>query len=348
MVIRGSPATREQDTDGITVHFLSLSDVLKVGLRFDDALGIVESSLRAHAEMRVENPPKISLHPCPDAFITAMPAHLLDKRVCGVKWVSGYPANVPKGLPTISGIIILNDPETGLPLAVLDGTYITALRTVAVSAVAAKHLCNPDAAVLGMVGCGVQGTYHAVGMRRMLPSLSVVKIFDQHEPSVHTFIAKVGQQVPALRIEVCASPWEAIRDADLVITATGKLLDPIFRTAWVKAGALVLPVHTQGWDNAILTEMDKLVVDDWAQFISYAGGFYHPLPDLVGAKTGEIVAGQKPGREHRYERIVNFNTGLAVHDILMAGMILEEAKAQGLGARLTLQEAGQQVPMLET
>jgi alanine dehydrogenase len=331
----------------MTIHFLSLSDILKVGLKFDDALGIVEASLRAHGEKRVENPPKVSVHPRPDAFITAMPAHLGDERVCGMKWISGYPSNVPKGLPTISGMIILNDPETGLPLALLDGTYITALRTAAVSAVAAKHLCNPDAEVLGIVGCGVQGSYHALGMRRILPSLSVIRIFDRHEPAVHSFAAKMRQRLPTCRIEVCASPLEVIHDADLVITATGKLLEPIFQASWVKAGALVLPVHSQGWDNAILTDMDQLVVDDWAQFISYAGGFYHPLPDVVSAETGEIVAGLRPGRESRHERIVNFNAGLAVHDILMAGIILERARVQGVGAALTLQEADQQVPMPE-
>ena len=320
----------------MTIHFLSLPDVLKVGLTFDDALEIVEASLRAHGEKRVENPPKISLHPSPDAFITAMPAHLPDERACGVKWVSGFPANVSKGLPTISGIIILNDPETGLPRAVLDGTYISALRTVAVSAVAARHLCNSDAGVLGIVGCGVQGKYHAVGMRRILPSLSVVKIFDRHEPAVRAFIADVKKQVPTLRIEVCASPMDAILDAYLVITATGKLLEPIFNSAWVKAGALVLPVHTQGWDDAALTRMDKMVVDDWDQFQFYAGGFYLNLPERPYAETGEIVAGLKPGRERRNERIVNFNTGLAVHDILMAGIVLEKAKVQGLGTQLGL------------
>jgi ornithine cyclodeaminase/alanine dehydrogenase-like protein (mu-crystallin family) len=330
----------------MAIHFLSLSDVVKVGLTFTEALEIVQASLRAHGEKRVENPPKVSIHPLPNAFITAMPAHLPDEQAGGVKWVSGFPTNVAKGLPTISGVIILNDPQTGLPTAVLDGTYITALRTVAVSVVAAKHLCNPDARVLAIIGCGVQGRYHAVAMSRVLPSLSVVKISDLHQPSVHSFIAEVRQQIPAVHIEVCRTPEEAIRDADLVITATGKLLEPIFRCAWVKTGALILPVHTQGWDSATLTQVDKLVVDDWAQFGSYAGEFYHGLPDRPYAETGEIVAGLKPGREHRSERIVNFNTGLAVHDILMANVILNKAQALGLGTRLTMQEPEQGLPTL--
>ena len=101
----------------------------------------------------------------------------------------------------------------------------------------------------------------------------------------------------------------------------------------------MLPVHTQGWDDATLTEMDKLIVDDWAQFTAYAGGFYR-LPPAPYAETGEIVAGVKPGREHRGERIVNFNTGLAVHDILMAGVVLQKAKEHGLGTTIDLQGAG--------
>ena len=119
----------------MNILYLSLADVLKVGLTFDDAMGIVTQSLSEHAEKRVQNPPKLPIHPLPDAFINAMPAFLPGKKACGMKWVSGFPANVRKGLPSIAALIILNDPENGLPLAVLDGTYITALRTVAVSAV---------------------------------------------------------------------------------------------------------------------------------------------------------------------------------------------------------------------
>jgi ornithine cyclodeaminase/alanine dehydrogenase len=331
----------------MTVRFLSQDDVRKAALSFEDVLRIVETSLRAHGEKRVENPPKVSVRPCADAFITAMPAYLHTEQACGMKWVSGFPSNVLKGLPTISGIIILNDSQTGLPVAIMDGAYITALRTVAVSVVAAKHLANTDAAVLGLVGCGVQGKCHTVGMRRILPSLSVVRVFDRHQPSLDSFVEEVRRQAPRLRVEICGSADEAIRGADVVITATGKLLSPIFKSSWVKAGALVLPVHTQGWDDAALTEMDKVIVDDWAQFTHYAGGFYHDLPPHPYAETGEIVAGVKPGRESRSERIIDFNTGLAVHDILMAGAIFEKAAALGMGAELNLHDTSQAMPMLE-
>ena len=331
----------------MNVHYLSLSDILKVGLTLNDAIAIVEQSLREHGEKQVENPPKLPIHPLPDAFINAMPAFLPRKNACGMKWVSGFPTNVPKGLPTIAAMIILNDPETGMPLAVLDGTYITAIRTVAVSAVATKYLCNRDASVLAIVGCGVQGKYHASALHHIVPSLSVVKISDNYEPSISSFVAEISRRVPALKIEVCDTPEEVIKGADLVVTATGKLLEPIYQNAWVKEGALVLPVHTQGWDSSTPSKMDKLVVDDWAQYRTIGDILYQPLPEKPHAETGEIVAGIKPGRENSKERIVNFNKGLAIHDILMASFILDKAKEKGLGTELSLQKPGEQLPMLD-
>ncbi len=332
---------------GIELTFLSLSDILKVGLTFEDAMAIVRASLREHAEKRVENPPKLPIHPLPDAFINAMPAFLPRKRACGVKWVAGFPTNVPKRLPTITAVMVLNDPETGLPLAFMDGTYITALRTVAISAVAAEHLCNPDASIMGLVGCGVQGKYHAVALKRVVPALSTIKIYDSWEASARSFVEEIGPRLPDVEIEVHSSPEAAIRGADLVVTATGKLLQPIYKNEWVKEGALILPVHTLGWDSSTASNMDKLVTDDWEQFRTVADEAYQPLPERPHAETGEIVAGLKPGRENPAERIVCFNKGLAIHDVLMASVIYERAREKRLGSTLTIQEPGQELPMLE-
>ena len=140
---------------------------------------------------------------------------------------------------------------------------------------------------------------------------------------------------------------ETIKGADLIVTATGKLLEPIYQNAWVKEGALVLPVHTQGWDSSTPSKMDKLVVDDWTQYRTIGDILYQPLPEKPHAETGEIVAGIKPGRENSTERIVNFNKGLAIHDILMASFILDKAKEKGLGTELSLQKPGEQLPMLD-
>lgn len=99
----------------MNVLYLSLADVLETGLTFEDSMDIVTQSLTEHANKRVQNPPKLPIHPLPDAFINAMPAMLPDKNACGMKWVSGFPANTPKGLPAIAALIILNDPATACP-----------------------------------------------------------------------------------------------------------------------------------------------------------------------------------------------------------------------------------------
>lgn len=331
----------------ISVLFLSLSDVLEVDVTLRDAVEIVETSLREHGEKRVENPPKLPIHPLSEAFINAMPAFLPGQKICGLKWVAGFPTNVPKDLPTITAVIVLNDPETGMPLAFMDGTYITALRTVAVSAVTAKHLCNPDATVMGLVGCGVQGKYHAVALKQIIPAISTIKIHDQYEPSVRSFLEDIRPRLPGVTISVHSCPEETIRGVDVVVTATGKLLAPIYKNKWVKEGALVLPVHTLGWDPSTASQMDKLVTDDWEQFRTVGDKAYQPLPEKPHAETGEIVAGLKTGRENRTERIVCFNKGLAVHDVMMANAIYQKAQRRHIGKRLCIQESGQQLPMLE-
>ena len=332
--------------ESIDLLYLSLSDILGLELTFQDVISIVEQSFAEHGKKKVENPPKLPIHPLEDAFINAMPAFFPDKKTCGVKWVSGFPANVSKGIPSIAATLILNDPENGMPVAFMDATHITNVRTVAVSEVAAKHLCDKDASLLAIVGCGVQGTNHAIAMASVVPSISTVKIFDIYKPSVDSFIDVIHKRVPSFNLKVCSSPEETIKEADLVITATGKLLKPIYKNEWVKKGALVLPVHTLGWDASTPSNMDKFITDDWAQFRTVGDIHYQPLPDTPYAETGEIVAGLKPGRENKEERIVNFNKGLACHDILMATTILHKAREKGVGTTLTLQEPNQQVSFI--
>ncbi|MFC1614882.1 ornithine cyclodeaminase family protein [Gemmatimonadota bacterium] len=328
------------------LRYLSLPDVLAVKLSLDQAIAVVEQSLAEHGRKRVENPPKISVHPRSDSFITAMPAFLPRKGTCGMKWVSGFQVNLQKGLPSISAVIVLNDYLTGFPLAIMDGTWITAVRTVAVSIVAARLLCNEDARTMGIVGCGLQGRYHAVAFNRKFPSLSLLKVFDNYQPSLNSFEAEINKKCPGLKIEVCPSAEAAIRGAQLVVTATGKLLEPVFLHEWVEPGAMVLPVHTFGWEPSTPVAMDRFVVDDRGQFSEYSQGWYHSLPKKQPTETGEIVVGFAPGRLDHEERIINFNTGLAVHDILMAKSILERAEEKGIGTLLPT-DAAMQLPELD-
>lgn len=318
----------------IEVLFLSMEEVVGAGLSFADAVASVEASFREHGAKRCENPPKPGIHPQHGAFIHAMPAYLPDPGAAGMKWVGGFSGNPARGLPNITGVIVLNDVDTGQPLAIMDCAYITALRTAAASGVAARYLANPDAAVIGIVGAGVQGRYNALALKEVLPAIAEVRAYDTDGAALDGFLAAVGEGA-AFAVRAARSAEEAISGADVIVTATGKLDGPIFKESWVKAGALVLPIHHEGWEPAMIEKADRLISDDWAQLKPFIEGLY-PAFRQPNAELGEIVAGVKPGRENPRHRIVDFNLGIAVHDILMATEVLNRARAKGLGTSLTL------------
>ena len=149
----------------------------------------------------------------------------------------------------------------------------------------------------------------------------------------------MAAQVP-FGIEVCDSAQAVIEGADVIVTATGHLEDRVYKEKWLKDDVLILPVHTRGWEQAVLDRADKFIVDDWDQFNNAMGGedgYYAPLPDLH-AQLGEIVAGTKAGRTGGSERIFNINFGMAIQDVLMATRVLDKAREKGLGTMLPLIE----------
>ena len=151
--------------------YLSQADVVAVGISMSEIIAALETAFRAKGEGRTEMPPKPGVHPGGgNNFIHAMPAYIQDLKSAGVKWVSGFPENYKRGLPYITGLLIYNDVENGLPLAVMDCVWITAKRTGAASAVAARRLARPESSVMGMLGCGVQGQSHAEAFDGNLPA----------------------------------------------------------------------------------------------------------------------------------------------------------------------------------
>jgi ornithine cyclodeaminase/alanine dehydrogenase-like protein (mu-crystallin family) len=162
-------------------------------------------------------------------------------------------------------------------------------------------------------------------------------VYDTHLPTLQAYIEGFSGIVP-FDVVAAESAADAVGQADVVITATGQLRETIYKTSWVKAGALVLPVHMFGWEPSILHASEKFVVDDWAQFSAYInrhGPQYTPLP-TPHAEIGDIVIGRKEGRVNRTERIVNFNLGLAINDMAVAAKVLEAAQKTGAGTKLTL------------
>ena len=320
--------------------YLSREDVIDVGISMKEAISIAEAVFREHGFKRFENPPKPGLHPQPDAFIHAMPGYLPGMEAAGLKWVSGFSSNYKYGMPTIMGLMILNDIETGKPLAVMDCSWITQIRTGAVSAVAAKFLAKKDAEIIGIVGAGIQGRANALALKEVLPKIKILKVFDLNDEILHHYVTTMSETLP-FGVEAADSAKSVIVEADVIVTATGKITKPIFKSNWIRKGALILPVHTRGWERDTPGKVDKFIVDHWDQFRraqEREDGYYESLPELY-AELGEIVAGNKPGRENALECIIDHNYGMAIHDVALAKEIFRRAIEKGLGTILPLVEA---------
>jgi ornithine cyclodeaminase/alanine dehydrogenase-like protein (mu-crystallin family) len=194
--------------------------------------------------------------------------------------------------------------------------------------------------VIGIVGAGVQGRYNLLALKEVLSEIQVAKIFDTNEETLLKLISSLNEHLP-FRVEAGQSIQDVIEGANVIVTATGHLEERIFKEEWVGNGALVLPIHTRGWEREILSKADKFIVDDWQQFsenLGQPGGYYSPLPDLY-SEIGEIVIGKKPGREDKSERIIDINRGIVIHDVAVASVVLARAKEKGIGTKLDLMES---------
>jgi len=317
--------------------YLSRTDVERVALDMRTIIDLVDTAFREKGEGRVEMPPKPGIHPRPESFIHAMPASIPALHAAGVKWVSGFPANPARGLPYISGLVVLNDDDTGLPLAVMDCTWITGHRTGAATALAARHLARPDSETVAVVGCGVQGRTNLIALAALFP---VRKVF-AYDVVPEAAARYAADMTTALEVEVVTvtAPRDAVVAAEMVVTA-GPLLKhptPVIGADWLQPGAFASAVDFDSyWKPDALSQIDKLATDDLPQFDYYRKVGYFQRTPAPYASLDEIVVGRRPGRETEDERTMAMNLGLAIEDMAVAPEIYRRAVERGLGTWLAL------------
>ena len=320
------------------ILYLSQADVEAVGLSMAEIIKALEDAFREKGEGRVEMPPKPGIHPGQgDNFIHAMPAYIPALKSAGVKWVSGFPENYKRGLPYITGLLILNDVETGLPISVMDCAWITAMRTGAATAVAARHLARPESTTVGVLGCGVQGRTNVEALRVLFP-LEQVIAYDVNAEAALTYAKEMKERF-GLKVTVVNKPQEAVTGCDIVVTA-GPILKKPHRTiqaGWLDEGAFASLVDFDSyWHPDAMKETTKFCTDDLSQLNHYRGaGYFQEIP-AVYADLGELVAGKKPGRATPKERTMAANLGLAMDDMATAPLILKRAMEKGIGTWLPL------------
>ncbi len=320
------------------VLYLSRADVERLNVNIEEVIQIVEEAFREKGAGRVEVPPKPGIHPQKDAFIHAMPAYIPKMSSAGVKWVSGFPANPKHGLPYISGIIILNDVQNGRPVCVMDGTWITAKRTGAATAVAAKHLAREDAKVVSIIGCGVQGRSNLEALTIVCKALEEARAYDTDETNMRRYVAEMSAKC-GLDVVGVGSPEKAVKDSDIVITS-GPILKqpaPIIEASWFKDGGFACPLDFDSyWKPVAMYSMNKFCTDDREQLAYYiTQGYFRDIPEVY-ADLSEIVSGSMSGRESDKERIMSMNLGLAIEDMATATLVYEKAKRTKIGTKLPL------------
>jgi ornithine cyclodeaminase/alanine dehydrogenase len=330
----------------IDVLLLSRSDVVGLALTPTEVVTVVEGALREHAAGTYEMHPKIGVHPTgtdPANFIHAMPAYLRQLGACGLKWVAGFAQNYQRDLPNVTGIQVYNDSETGVPLAILDCSYLTGLRTAAVSAIIARRSVVEGARSLALVGCGFEGSMHLRFLADQVPTLEEIRLRDIR-PAAMTALKDHASAEFRGDLILCPDNESCVQDADLIATCTNGE-EQIVRAEWFKRGAFAVGIEGGcAYTAEALHQAEKFIVDDvaLAEYFDKIGrerrtADGQPDPEFPGgmppiyATIGEIVVGRKPGRDSDQERIIATPIGMAICDIALAHLTYHKALAKNVG-----------------
>jgi ornithine cyclodeaminase/alanine dehydrogenase len=329
-----------QPESGMEILYLTQQDVIDVGLSSLEVLELVRMALTEHGHKRYEMPAKIGIHPLKGSLMHAMPAWVPAAQACGIKWIECFPDNYKCELPQTSGLMILNSPETGWPVCILDATWVTAKRTPAVTALACEVLARKDVEVAGLIGAGVQGGGHVLMLPGVLPKLKRIRITDRFPTATKRLVHDLQPKVPKIELVECKTIEEVVRGALVVVSATSILAEPTpeVHDEWVEPGAFIAPIDFDSlWERETFSRADKFLVDsvDEMKHLTTVGRLRDGLPPLH-AELGEVVAGLKPGRERDEELIIDMNIGMAVEDVVVGWELFKRACRLNLGRSLPL------------
>ena len=321
---------------------LSASQVLSC-LDLDEVFQVVEETFRETGLGRTILPPKLFMYLPGEGendYLFAGPASVPSAKAVGVKIVTGYHGNPERfGLPSILAVMVLTDPENGYPLAIFDGTHLTAARTGAMTAVAAKYLALPDARILAIIGAGTQGRSAAKALCRLFP-FRQINLFDVNPQAGEKYKEEM-EPLLNLPVRLSASSREAAGGTDIIVTVTSSEGEFV-RNEWVSPGVFVASVGSYPeLDPALPKRVEKLVVDDRTQ-ARYRGELWRGYDkgevtdDLIYAELGEIVCGKKRGREGKEERTLACLTWVGTLDVAVARRVYEVALRRNLGSWISL------------
>lgn len=331
----------------IEILYLPNREMKKTEFSPRDVVDTIEDVFRFTAQEKVLLPEKVSLEiggMLVNEYINAMPAYVEPMGAAGIKW-AGKNVNNPRtvGLPSVIATIVINDPVTTAPKALMDGTWVTAMRTAGASAVGARHLANNGPQTLAIIGAGVQGRSHLLCMHEVL-EIDEVRIYDISQDACESYRAEMTRRT-GLSIRIAASPQEAIQGASVVSSCTSTL-EPYLQGEWLEGVSLLTAIAAHEITHSVVDWADKIVVDNLT-VNTHRGNlnwFFRDgtlKRDDIYAELHEIVSGQKPGRQSPGERIWVNTVGMGSEDLAVAYRIYQRACEMGLGQKLEFDVGGE-------
>src|SRR5215207_6186523 len=317
---------------GARIRYLTRADVEAVGLAGTEVIAILDAAFRAKREGAVEMPPKIGVHPRDDAFIHAMPAYLAETDAVGLKWVAGYPGNQELGLPYIHGLFVLSDAASGRPLAVMDATWITEVRTAAASMLGIGALVEGPVEAIGILGCGRQGSAHLGLAEQVFPTLRRAALFDRHPARAEALAAAY----PQIDVEVASQAEEIAPVAQVVVTTAAIVRRPdrpIRREHLTDASVACAVDFDATLSEDLFENAARFVVDDVPQYRYYRQQGYFAGYPPGAMELADVLGGGAPRRPGLK---VYAPLGVALEDVAVAAEIDRRAADVDLGLKLPL------------
>ncbi|MDM7935591.1 MAG: alanine dehydrogenase [Methanothrix sp.] len=323
------------------VLWLNEDDVASL-LRMEDAIEAVERAFFLHGSGRTQMPPKPYLYfPGYEGDLRTMPAYIEDMEIAGVNVVNVHPRNPEMGLPTVMAVLVLNSPRTGSPVSIMGARHLTAMRTGAAGAVAARHLARPDSRRVGMVGAGVQARTQLMGLAATF-GIERVSIYDR-SPERASALARDARSFLNCDYRIVREVRDAC-DCDILVTTT-PARSPVVMEEWVMPGTHINAIGADAKGKqelqSSLTRKAKVVVDEMAQAV-HSGEVNVPIsegvmmPQDIHAQIGEVLTGRRPGRTSDAEITVFDSTGLGIQDVATGLAVYRRAREVGRGLELEL------------
>lgn len=334
----------------VEMLYLSQEDVIRCGgMSMEKAIEDLEEVFRLYDQGDYILPGKLVMKRSePNAEettgrINAMPGYLGGRfDMAGIKWIGSGPQNPFKyGLPRGSAVIVLNDPETKLPIAIMDGTLISAMRTGAVTGVCAKYMAPSRSKVVGLFGAGPQSKTQLMALKASIPEIERAYVHDLSAQRRDSFAAEMSQTLN-MDVQAASDRLFVIEQGDILVTAT-TATEPIIHGSEIKKGVYVAHLGDNEVDEDLILRADKVVVDDWETDKHRMGDtmaymFRDGLIDdsRVDASVADLVIGRKRGRDDDSQLTYSCNVGLGLYDVAIASRIYHYAKENGIGQSLTL------------